>query len=80
MTLVNWRFEVVFESLVRPSNPVLDYNTEFSGLRAGDLDHVTTTLTDVQNRLLQLITADTILIGMSFKRLIQLPSDFSLKK
>ena len=66
MTLVNWRFEVVYESLVKPSNPILDYNTIFSGLRAGDLDHVTTTLPDVQHRLMQLISADTILIGTAF--------------
>lgn len=63
MTLVNWRFEVVYETLVKPSHPVLDYNTVFSGLQPGDLAHVTTTLEDVQNVLLQLICADTILIG-----------------
>lgn len=67
MTLVNWRFEVVYETLVRPCNPVLDYNTQFSGLRPGDLDHVTTTLTDVQDRLLQLISADTILVGHALR-------------
>ena len=65
MTLVDWRFEVVYETLVKPSNPVLDYNTVFSGLHPGDLDDVTTTLTEVQDRLLQLISADTILIGES---------------
>lgn len=67
VTLVNWRFEVVYETLVRPSHPILDYNTIFSGLRDGDLDHVTTTLKDVQDRLLQLISADTILIGHALR-------------
>lgn len=67
VTLVDWRFDVVYESLVKPSHPVLDYNTIFSGLQDGDLDHVTTTLADVQDHLLDIISADTILIGHALR-------------
>jgi len=55
----------VYETLVKPKNPVLDLNTKFSGIKPGDLDDITTTLEDVQRRLLKMIGRDTILMGHS---------------
>lgn len=65
---------MIYETLVKPSNPILDYNSRFSGIKKGDLDNVTTTITDVQTRLLTFFNDQTILIGHS------LDSDFKALK
>lgn len=67
VTVVNHLFQVVYESLVKPKNPILDYNTVFSGLREGDLDNVKVTLEDVQAELLHLFNDRTILIGHALR-------------
>jgi RNA exonuclease 1 len=55
---------LIYNSMVRPENYVIDYNTRFSGITALDLSkHATESLWDVQNDLLELINADTILVG-----------------
>lgn len=65
VTVINYKYEVVYEKLVHPKNPILDYNTKFSGIKQGDLDKVTTTIADVQRDLLELFSSKTILIGHS---------------
>lgn len=65
VTVINYKSDVVYEKLVKPSNPILDYNTRFSGIREGDLDSVETSLADVQNDLLKMFSSKTILIGHS---------------
>ncbi|XP_076462971.1 uncharacterized protein LOC143295266 [Babylonia areolata] len=67
VTVVNMTGESVFESLVQPFHPIVDYNTRFSGLTAADLKDVDMTLTDVQAILLNLFTDKTILIGHSLE-------------
>ena len=57
--------KTVFESLVKPKHTILDYNSKFSGIVEGDLDNVTVTLEDVQNKLLGFVNSKTILIGHS---------------
>ena len=57
--------DVVYERLVKPDNPVLDYNTKFSGIKPGDLDNVTTRRADVQRDLLEMFSSKTILVGHS---------------
>lgn len=54
---------LVYRSLVKPSSPVLDHNTRFSGIRPRDLARATKTLRDVQNDILGFVGTDTILIG-----------------
>lgn len=54
---------VVYDTFVKPSHPVIDYNTEFSGIDESHLSNVTTTLKDVQTVLLDLFDAHTILVG-----------------
>ncbi|GFS96268.1 RNA exonuclease 1 homolog [Nephila pilipes] len=55
--------DVIFDSYVQPNNDILDYNTAFSGVREENLRGVAITLREVQNRLLQLLNKNSILVG-----------------
>lgn len=63
VTLLDYRGQVVYDELCKPSNRILNYNTKFTGLEPGDLDEVYKTLADVQRDLLEMISAESILIG-----------------
>ncbi|XP_068219380.1 RNA exonuclease 1 homolog [Palaemon carinicauda] len=63
LTIVNTKCEVVYETMILPENPIVDYNTEFSKLTSSDFAGVTTTLKDVHKKLLTLWGPNTILIG-----------------
>lgn len=47
---------VVFDQLVKPSKPITDYLTRFSGITEQHLAPITTTIADVQARLLALLS------------------------
>ncbi|XP_014219554.1 RNA exonuclease 1 homolog isoform X2 [Copidosoma floridanum] len=74
VTVINEKLEVVYETLVKPSHPIIDHNTRFSGISESDMKDVTTTLLDVQASLLTMFSSKTILIGHS------LESDFKALK
>ena len=59
--------ETVIDTLVRPDNEILDYNTRWSGIQEKDLKNCHVHLRDVQQRLLKLINERTILIGHSLE-------------
>ncbi|GAB6033732.1 RNA exonuclease 1 [Chamberlinius hualienensis] len=63
VTLISEYGFVVYDELVNPSSPIIDYNTRFSGLTAEDFKFVIKTLTDVQFDLLSIIYDSTILVG-----------------
>jgi RNA exonuclease 1 len=64
VTLVAADGRLVYDTLVRPENCIIDHNTRFSGITETDLrEHGTKSLRDVQNDLMELISADTILLG-----------------
>uniref|UniRef100_A0A1A9X254 Exonuclease domain-containing protein n=1 Tax=Glossina brevipalpis TaxID=37001 RepID=A0A1A9X254_9MUSC len=67
VTVVGYDGTLVYEHFVQPQAEIVDYNTRFSGITAKDLtphsDNEVKTFAQVQQDLLDLIDADTILIG-----------------
>jgi len=67
VTVIDHTGEVCYESLVKPHNPIIDYNTRFSGIKAEDLEGVNTSILQVQAALLNKFAARDILIGHSLE-------------
>ncbi|XP_065434456.1 RNA exonuclease 1 homolog isoform X3 [Chrysemys picta bellii] len=67
VTVINSDLKVVYDTFVKPDNKVVDYNTRFSGVTEEDLENASITLRDVQAVLLNMFSADTILIGHSLE-------------
>lgn len=55
--------DVVYDAFVKPRHPVIDYNTEFSGIDESNLKNATMDLKQVQRDLLNLFDTETILVG-----------------
>ncbi|XP_012280594.1 RNA exonuclease 1 homolog [Orussus abietinus] len=74
VTVINEDCNVIYETLVKPENPIIDYNTRFSGITEENMKDVTTTILDVQATLLTMFSDKTVLVGHS------LESDFKALK
>lgn len=65
VSLVEWDGTTIMDELVKPDLPITDYLTPYSGMTAEKLDPVTTNLAQVQERMIALLTPQTILVGHS---------------
>ena len=59
--------KVIYDKLVLPPTPIVNYNTEFSGITKEQMRNVTTTLEDVQKELLELIPSECVIAGHSLE-------------
>ena len=67
VTVIDSHYNVVYDELVKPEEPIIDYLTQYSGISKELLDPVTTTLSDVQNHLKSFISKDSIIVGHSLE-------------
>ncbi|ETV86114.1 hypothetical protein H257_02580 [Aphanomyces astaci] len=67
VSIVDDQHKVVLDEFVLPSNPIVDYCTQYSGITREILDGCTNTLASIQASLLALIPAETILVGHSLE-------------
>ncbi|XP_015183001.1 PREDICTED: RNA exonuclease 1 isoform X2 [Polistes dominula] len=65
ISLVDESYNVIYDTLVKPKNQIIDYLTQYSGITKELLSDVTTTLADVQKELKKIIPPDCILVGQS---------------
>ncbi|XP_028308334.1 RNA exonuclease 5 isoform X2 [Gouania willdenowi] len=65
VSLVNNSGVCVLDELVKPENRIWNYLTRFSGITAAMLRPISTTLRDIQSKLLKLLPRDAILVGHS---------------
>lgn len=63
VTLVDLHGHVIYNQVVQPSSPIIDYNTAYSGMTPKDFDTCTKSLAHVQADLFRIMNSDTILIG-----------------
>lgn len=67
VTIVDTDCKTVYESLVKPMNPIVDYNTRFSGITREQMERTSTSILQVQANILHLCNSKTILIGHSLE-------------
>ncbi|EMC93235.1 hypothetical protein BAUCODRAFT_36908 [Baudoinia panamericana UAMH 10762] len=65
VSIVDWDGNTVLDELVKPSEPITDYLTPYSGITAALLENVTTTLSDIQRKLCSIFTPQSVLVGHS---------------
>ena len=67
VSVVDKNLNIVYETIVKPHNEILDYNTRWSGLTKESFNNCNVRLDNVQNDLLNLFNKDTILVGHSLE-------------
>ncbi|KAI0154850.1 hypothetical protein GGR57DRAFT_465230 [Xylariaceae sp. FL1272] len=67
ISLVSWDGVTVMDELVKPDKPIIDYVTKYSGITEEMLLPITTTLHDIQTRLLDILGPHAILVGHSLE-------------
>ncbi|GMS84252.1 hypothetical protein PENTCL1PPCAC_6427 [Pristionchus entomophagus] len=67
VSVVDLADDLVLDLLVRPSHPLIDANSRFSGLLAEQVESAESTLEEARERLFELVNTETILIGHSLE-------------
>ncbi|KDO33820.1 hypothetical protein SPRG_01699 [Saprolegnia parasitica CBS 223.65] len=67
ISIVDEDYKVLLDEFVLPECRIVDYCTQFSGITKETLEGCTNTLTDIQAKVLDLVTSDTILVGHSIE-------------
>lgn len=67
ITLVSMDKETVYDELVMPEEPITDYLTRYSGITKELLQDVTRNLAQAQEELLEILSANDILVGHSLE-------------
>lgn len=67
VSIVDFDGTIVYDQLVKPSMPITDYLTKYSGITEEKLTSVTTTFEDVQREILNIISEDDVLVGHSLE-------------
>ena len=65
VSIVDEQLNVVYDTLVKPDNKIIDYVTRYSGITEDMLKDVTTKLSDVQRFIQEQLPSDAILVGQS---------------
>lgn len=65
ISVVNEQGKLVYHTLVKPKNRIINYLTKYSGITEEKLRFVKKTLKDVQNDLRNILPTDAILVGHS---------------
>lgn len=67
ISIVDENLECIYDTYVKPDCPILDYRTKYSGITESTLEEVTTTLKDVQGKLVDILPSNSILVGHSLE-------------
>lgn len=67
VSLINFDNEVLLDEFIKPEEEITDYLTKYSGITPEKLEGVNTSLKDIQNKLLGIISEDDVLIGHSLE-------------
>jgi RNA exonuclease 1 len=67
VSVVDDNLNVIYDALVKPQEPIVDYLTEYSGITEETLKNVSLTHSEAQKNVLKYLNKDTILIGHSLE-------------
>jgi RNA exonuclease 1 len=71
ISVVNENCEVIYDTLVKPKNKIINYLTKYSGVTKKLLDPINVTLDDVHKHLDRILPEDAILCGQSLNSDLQ---------
>lgn len=67
LSIVDKNCKLIYDEFVMPGNPIVDYNTRFSGITEDIMKNVKNTLADVHAQLSTIFSSETIFVGHSLE-------------